>query len=61
MITTRLTKHKRNRKIKRKRKKKRGGGARQIQDARRLVLSIKSRVAQMIINLWNQYLSFCYG
>lgn len=49
MITTRLTKHKRNRKVKRKRKKKRGGGARQIQDARRLVLSIKSRVAQIIV------------
>ena len=50
MITTRLTKHKRNIKVKRKRKKKaRGEGARQIQDARRLVLSIKSRVAQIIV------------
>ena len=49
MITTRLTKHKRNRKVKRKRKKARGEGARQIQDARRLVLSIKSRVAQIIV------------
>ena len=48
MITTRLTKHKRNRKVKRKRKKS-AGGARQIQDARRLVLSIKSRVAQIIV------------
>ena len=51
MITTRLTKHKRKKKVKKKKKKKRGGGegARQIQDARRLVLSIKSRVAQIIV------------